>query len=121
MNQHTVTAVRATGVVLALLAGVQAVAAPAWAGTGGGGTPAPVAGEDLPLPLPLPPLRPLCAPASADAPSPPPFPALVNVGVQDIGVLSDIGPRTCTGGPVGRSLSRVAGLPVLSGIVPAGP
>ncbi|MBC2874609.1 MULTISPECIES: hypothetical protein [Streptomyces] len=120
MNQHTV--VRAAGVVLALLAGAQATAAPAWAGDTGGGVPAPAVGDDLPLPLPLPPplspLRPLCAPASDETPSP--FPALVNLGVQDVGVLSDIGPRTCARGPVDRAFSRIAGFPGLAGIVPAG-
>ncbi|MEU5129114.1 hypothetical protein [Streptomyces mobaraensis] len=123
MNQHTV--VRAVGVVLALLAGAQAAAAPAWAEGPGGGAPAPVAGEDPALLRTLfrPPLQPLCVPPSApsSADTPPPLPALVNVGVQDIGVLSDAGSRACAGGPVERALSRVLDLPALAEAAPVGP
>ncbi|MER5782507.1 hypothetical protein ABT104_12390 [Streptomyces mobaraensis] len=127
MNQHTV--VRAAGVTLALLAGAQVAAAPAWAEGPGGGAPAPVAGEDPPLLRTLfrPPLQPLCVPPSVPSPAPPsadtpsPLPALVNVGVQDIGVLSDAGPRACAGNPVERALSRVVGLPAPAGGEPVGP
>ncbi|MFI0736626.1 hypothetical protein ACH4PU_00750 [Streptomyces sp. NPDC021100] len=130
MNRHTLA--RATGVVLALLAGAQAAAAPAWAGGPGGGVLTPVTGggAGLPpppaLPLPSPLLQPLCAPAPAPVPAPAPagagpsLPALVNVGVQDIAVLSDAAPRTCTGGPAGRDLPPLDDVPFVSGIVAAG-
>ncbi|MBZ4322947.1 hypothetical protein [Streptomyces huiliensis] len=125
MNRHTLA--RAAGIGLALLAGTQAAVAPARAAGPDGGILSPLLGggcagrpevtargkaamELLGVPV-------TGAPAPARTRS---FPDLINLGVQDVSVLSDLTPRACAGGPLDRPLALVLDrIPTLPGTASA--